>query len=113
MSQISIPYTSSYDARVQELILSGQGKVLTDGWDDIPIVKNVSREKTAMPCQIPVKLCERLLSILTSEGQTVLDGFCGSGSMAEACKNMGRNFYGIDISKKYIAIAKERVKKIK
>jgi len=105
-----VPYTSPYDSRVQELIVGGNGKVLTDSWDDIPIVKNVSKEKTAMPCQIPVKLCERLLSILTEEGQTVLDGFAGSGSLAVACKNMGRNFIGIDISKKYISIAKRRIR---
>lgn len=105
------PYDAPYDRRVQQSVLDGRLKPLGDWWDDIGFVNNVSKEKTEHPCQVPVALCQRLLAILTDEGQTVLDPFSGSGSMAVACKKSGRDFIGVELSKHYIDIAKKRVKK--
>jgi DNA modification methylase len=105
------PYDAPYDRRVQKSILDGRLKPLRDWWDDIGIVNNVSREKTEHPCQVPVALCERLLSILTEEGMTILDPYSGSGSMSVACKRNGRHFIGIELSKSYIDIAKKRIRK--
>jgi len=44
----------------------------------------------------PISLCERLVRIYTNSGDTVLDPFCGHGSILEACLNLGRNAIGID-----------------
>ena len=104
------PYDSAYDSRVQEFVIDGKTKPLRDWWDDIGIVKNVSKEKTEHPCPLPEELCLRLLRILSDEGQTVLDPFAGSGSMAVSCKRSGRHCISVELSQNYIDIAKKRIR---
>lgn len=44
--------------------------------------------------------------------QTILDPFLGSGTTAVACKQLNRNFIGIEISPEYCKIAEERLKNL-
>ena len=67
------------------------------------------KERTEHPTQKPVSLMRDLLDIHTNEGDTVLDAFMGSGSTGIACKNLNRNFIGIELDEKYFNIAKERI----
>ena len=39
--------------------------------------------------------------------------FMGSGSTGIACKNLNRNFIGIEIDEKYFDIAEKRIKNFK
>ena len=62
------------------------------------------------PCIKPVRLLEYLCTLTkTPTGGIVLDPFMGSGTTGLACKNMGRNFLGIEISEEYMEIAKARL----
>ena len=45
----------------------------------------------------------------TDENDIVLDPYLGSGTTAFVAKKHNRNFIGIEISKEYCDIAKERV----
>jgi len=63
------------------------------------------------PTQKPVALMEYLLKTYTNPGDTVLDFTMGSGSTGVACKNTGRKFIGIELDKKYFAIAEKRINK--
>ena len=45
----------------------------------------------------------------TGEGDTVLDNCMGSGTTGVACKNLGRDFIGIELDEKYFEIAKTRI----
>lgn len=56
-----------------------------------------------------VPLMEYLINMVTREGQTVLDPFMGSGTTGVACKNLNRNFIGIELDKEYFEIAKNRI----
>ena len=61
------------------------------------------------PAQKPVELLEYLIKTYTNEGETVLDNCMGSGSTGVACKNINRNFIGIELDEKYFEIAKNRI----
>lgn len=61
------------------------------------------------PTQKPVALCEYLIRTYTNENDTVLDNCMGSGTTGVACKNLNRNFIGIEIDENYFNIAKERI----
>jgi len=45
----------------------------------------------------------------TNEGETVLDNCMGSGTTGVACRNLNRNFIGIEKDEKYFEIAKKRI----
>jgi adenine-specific DNA-methyltransferase len=87
------------------------GKNPGDVWE-IPNVKANHVEKTEHPCQFPVGLVERLVLSLTDDGDTVLDPYLGVGSSAIAALKHGRHAYGCDIHKRYIDVARERVRSL-
>lgn len=51
--------------------------------------------------QKPVTVLKRLIEIFTDEGDVVIDPCAGSGSTGRACMELGRNFYGFEISKEF------------
>lgn len=61
------------------------------------------------PTQKPVALLEYLVKTYTKEGDTVLDFCMGSGTTGVACRNLNRNFIGIELDEKYFNIAKDRI----
>ena len=61
------------------------------------------------PTQKPVALMEYLIKTYTNETETVLDFTMGSGTTGVACKNLNRNFIGIEQDYKYFEIAKKRI----
>ena len=56
----------------------------------------------------PVALMEWILKYYSKEGDTILDPTMGSGSMGVACKNMNRNFIGIEKDNEIFKVAEER-----
>ena len=64
---------------------------MTSWFDDIQLIKNVSKEKVKdFTNQIPIKLLERIILLISNEGDTILDTFGGTGSLYFACKNLNR-----------------------
>ena len=94
------PYKNPNDKRIKKLIEGGStGTRIYDWWDDIQMVKNVSKEKCkTFTNQIPVNLLERIIILTTQKGDTILDPFFGSGSLYFACKNTNRKCIGIEQS---------------
>ena len=64
------------------------------------------------PTQKPVALLEYLIKTYTDENDTVLDFTMGSGSTGVACKNLNRNFIGIELDTEYFNIAKKRIDEV-
>lgn len=65
--------------------------------------------KTKHRTSKPIKLMEYLLKYWSKEGDTILDPTMGSGTMGIACKNMNRNFIGIEMCEEFYELAKERI----
>ena len=61
------------------------------------------------PTQKPVALFEYLIKTYTNEGDLVLDNCMGSGTTGVACKNINRNFIGIELDPEYFKIAEKRI----
>jgi site-specific DNA-methyltransferase (adenine-specific) len=61
------------------------------------------------PTQKPLSVIEKLVSNSAAENQWVADFFMGSGTTGVACRNLNRNFIGIEKDPKYFEIAKKRI----
>ncbi len=72
-----------------------------------PVVSGLERVKH--PTQKSLALMEKIISIHTNPNDIVLDPFMGSGTTGLACKNLKRNFIGIESEKEYFQTAKKRL----
>ena len=61
------------------------------------------------PTVKPIKLIEYLIKLVSRENSIVVDPFIGSGTTAVACKNLNRNFIGIELDEEYCKIANKRL----
>ena len=75
--------------------------------------RTASKSGSAMqnhhPTVKPIALMEYLINMVTKEGGAVLDPFMGSGTTGVACKNLNRNFIGIELDPDYFKIAEKRI----
>ena len=67
----------------------------------------VNTKETEHPTEKSVALMKFCINIFNA--QTVCDPFFGSGTTAVACKELGRKFIGIEISREYCDIAEKRL----
>lgn len=61
------------------------------------------------PTEKPLALMEYFVKTYTNEGDTVLDFCMGSGTTGLACRNLNRNFIGIEKDPAYFNVAKNRI----
>ena len=101
------PYRNQNDKRVRELQKRTGGGRLYD-WIECNQVKNVSKEKTVHPCQMPLELMQKVVGILP-DGITVIDPFAGSGTTTLACALAGIPSVGIEVNELYAQVAYERI----
>lgn len=78
---------------------------------ELPININ-DKSKFAHPNCKPVSILQNLILNSTNEGDTIFDGFCGSGSVPVACKNTNRNFLAFEWNPKWHKIACDRLNNI-
>jgi len=78
------------------------GVIPTVSYNNLYYPKNLinisgqSRKGKIHPTQKPLELLEYLISTYSQPGETVLDFCMGSGSTGLACRNLERNFVGIE-----------------
>tara|TARA_S200002703_G_scaffold56712_3_gene49427 strand:- start:432 stop:1082 length:651 start_codon:yes stop_codon:yes gene_type:complete len=103
------PYKNLNDKRIQKRIAEGKtGAKLYDWWN-INQVKNVSKEKTQHPCQIPEDLISKIIKTTAKENQIIIDVFAGSGTTSKVAYDLGYDTISYEIDKKYCEIINERI----
>ena len=103
------PYKNLNDKRIQKRISQGKtGAKLYDWWN-INQVKNVSKEKTAHPCQIPEKLINNIILTTANKDDLIIDVFAGSGTTGCVATKLGYDSIMYEIDKNYCEIIKTRV----
>lgn len=85
-------------------------RALSNVWTDISPIVPWSKERVNHPTQKPLQLMKRLVSVFSNEGDIILDFTMGSGTTGVACKNLNRDFIGIELDEEYFEIASNRIK---
>lgn len=75
-------------------------------WDLAP----VPPRKVNHPAPFPEEIPHRLIRMFTKPGDWVIDPFNGAGATTKASADLNRSALGFDIEKKYIMLAKTRIK---
>jgi len=99
-----------YDQRNTLNDLTGKDWLLLTSsfWFSEPTVED--KAAYAHPAPFLLRDVEKLISLFTKKGMTVLDPFAGSGTALLAAKRLGRRAIGIDLNSDYERIAGERLK---
>jgi site-specific DNA-methyltransferase (adenine-specific) len=97
--------------KTQDVCASSLSRI-RDGMNEKSIIKQ-GREhyNTIHPTQKPPRLLERLLALVSKEGDLVLDTFAGSCNLAKACINANRDYICMEIDEEYYNAGVENVKK--
>lgn len=101
--------TGDYAPKYEMVMFSHKGRRKLNNGRSPNILKFNRTKNSFHPTEKPVDMMEFLISKSTTEGETVLDFTMGSGSTGVACKNLNRNFIGIERDEKYFEIAKNRI----
>ncbi len=93
---------------------NGNQKQMRDLWQ-MPLVQGKERlrgndGKALHPTQKPEEMLKRIILASSNKGDIVLDPFLGSGTTTYIAKKYNRYWIGIERNKKYIEIAKGRMK---
>lgn len=91
-----------------EPISSSRGKRVIPMWG--PKAQPGDRKANGHPCSRSMVHMEWLVNWWSELGETVLDPFCGSGTIPMAAERMGRIGIGIEIEEKYVDIAHRRIR---
>jgi site-specific DNA-methyltransferase (adenine-specific) len=60
------------------------------------------------PAAFPEEIPYRLIQLYSNMGDLILDPFAGSGQTTKMAKFLRRKYVGVDISPKYVEIARKR-----
>ena len=75
----------------------------------IPKLPPRTKDEIVHPAKFPEVLVEHLIDTFTNERDNVIDPMAGTGSAVIASMRTGRNGYGIDLSKEFVRISRERI----
>jgi len=76
---------------------------------DVMDFPKIPSAKLVHPTEKNIDMLSVFVGNNSDKGQTILDPFMGSGTTGIACKNLGRNFIGIEKDPEYFLIAKDRI----
>lgn len=78
-------------------------------WINLNALPQAHTERNGYDTQKPKELVEKFIKASSNEGDLVADFYLGSGTTAEVCKDLNRNFIGCDINPRAIEITLQRL----
>ena len=109
LRKITQPYKNPKDKRILQRIANGQTGARIYDWWEINQIKNVSKEKTEHPCQIPEEVIRRIILTTATDNQTIIDVFGGSGTTSKVANDLGFDTISYEIDTFYCSIAENRI----
>jgi hypothetical protein len=96
--------------RLKRYLDEQEGTPVDDIWNDIPPIQAQASERLGFETQKPLALLERIINASSSEGDIVLDPFCGCGTAVVAAQKLNRRWIGIDITHLAVSLMRNRLK---
>jgi site-specific DNA-methyltransferase (adenine-specific) len=102
---------AQFGQQYEPILLLNKGRAIFHGGriSDVWEFPRVSGKAQLHQNQKPVELIERCIEKHSLPGDTVFDGFMGSGTTAIAAMRTGRRFIGFEIEPRYFWIAHNRL----
>lgn len=97
----------------QPILCYGKDARLQNGEGRHPdaIVHTESADDVTHPCSKPVKFWAWLMERVTAKGGDVYDPFSGSGTGLLSAETLGRKYYGVELSPRYVDVTNARWEK--
>ena len=86
-----------------------KGMPVQNLWTDIAEVNSQAEQRTGYATQKPEALLDRIMNASSSEGDLVLDCFCGSGPTAAVAEKMDRRWIACDLGRFAIHTTRKRL----
>lgn len=102
-------YTRNGTPRLKQYLDEMRGVPITTIWTDIPPINSQAKERLGYDTQKPEKLLERIIKTSSNEGDIILDAFCGCGTSIAVAQKLNRQWIGIDITYRSIALILKRL----
>lgn len=102
--------TGAYAPKHELILFGAKGRhILKERVPDVISCARVDVNSMVHPTEKPVDLLKIFIRNSSKEGDTVLDGFAGSGSTLLAASQLGRQYIGFELDERYVAVANKRL----
>jgi DNA modification methylase len=78
-------------------------------WINLNILPQAHNERNGYNTQKPKELIQKFIKASSNENDLVADFYMGSGTTAEVCKDLNRNFIGCDINYRAVELTLQRL----
>ena len=86
-----------------------KGKIPDDVWTVSRVAGTFKERIRGFPCQMPVKVLDKIIKTSSSKSSIVFDPFSGTGTTVHVAKKLGRKYIGMEISPEYHKVSNERL----
>ena len=105
---------ASYAPKYELILYGHKGRSLFRGkrLPDVQDYRKVPGKEMLHPTEKPIDMLEVFIRNNSDPNCNILDPFMGSGTTGLACKNLKRNFIGMELDREYFEIAKKRIAEV-
>jgi site-specific DNA-methyltransferase (adenine-specific) len=98
-----------YGNKTEFVLFAHKGRRRLNGSRETNVLSFNRVSELKHPTEKPTKLCGYLVGKSSNQGDLICDPFMGSWTTARACKDLGRDFIGFELSEEYCKIGEKRL----